>query len=139
MTTKLVAAACAAALITVSSAAAAGPALHGARSIRVLEKVTYRATGLKAASGYTLRIVRPASNGGRCAAYLAGPRRAKGTELFHGTLPDGLQCTTRAGRLSISRSMTPGLYTAVACVPASAAGGCRSSASSAMLSVRVAR
>jgi hypothetical protein len=138
MTTKLVAALGAAALIMASTAAAAGPSLHGARSLRVLEKVTYRATGLKAASGYTLRITRPASNGGRCAAYLAGPRRAKDTELFHGTLPDGLQCSTRSGRL-ISRSMTPGAYTAVACVPASAAGGCRASASSASLSVRVVR
>src|SRR3982751_7125507 len=90
---------CAAAI---AALVAAGPALaatlSGPTRLHVLQKITYKATGLPAGT-YALVIERH-PRGARCVAYLASRRPASGTELFHGSLPDGMQCVRDGRRFS---------------------------------------
>jgi hypothetical protein len=68
-------------LIVAASPAAAAATLSGPATLRVLQKVTYRATGLPPGN-YALIIERD-PRGARCIAHLAARRRAAGTERFY--------------------------------------------------------
>ncbi len=85
---------CTAALTLAAGGVAAAPALaatlSGPTQLHVLQQVTYKATGLPSGD-YALTIERH-PNGATCVAYMASRRQASGTELFHGSLPDGMQC-----------------------------------------------
>jgi hypothetical protein len=83
---------CAAALVLASAAAAiaATTTLTGPTRLHVLQQVTYKATHLPAGT-YAIVIERH-PHGATCKAYTASRREASGTELFHGSLPDGMQC-----------------------------------------------
>ena len=85
--------------------------------------VTYRATHLRAHSGYALRLVRPTTDHSpRCVAYLSGPRQASGTEYFYGSVPGGMVCTTAP---HTPRAIKDGYYTVEVCVPRTQLGACR--------------
>jgi hypothetical protein len=88
----------------------------------VLQKVEYRATGLKPEGRYSLRIRRNVAHDGRtyrCAAYLSAPRSAAGTERFKGSVPNGLQCAPVSGSGAAWQLRTSkGTYQAVVCVAA---------------------
>jgi hypothetical protein len=96
--------------LTVAAAPASAPAsaatLSGPAQLRVLQKVTYRATGLPRGD-YALIIQRD-SYGTRCIAHLAAHRRAAGTERFYGSLPDGLECVR--GTRRFTAPVRPGAY-----------------------------
>lgn len=89
---------------------AAAPALAatpgGPERLHVLQQVTYKATGLP--SGTYALVIERHPRGARCVAYLASRRSAAGTELFHGSLPDGMQCV-RGGR-RFAAKVRPGAY-----------------------------
>jgi hypothetical protein len=108
--------------LAVPVAAHAATALNGTSSLEVLQKVEYRATGLKPEGRYSLRIRSTVEHDGRayrCAAYLSGPRRASGSERFYGSLPDGLQCQPTSGEGPLWQPRTSkGTYQAVVCVAA---------------------
>jgi len=90
---------CSAALALAASAAPALAAtLTGPATLHVLQKVTYKATGLP--SGTYALVIERHPRGARCVAYLASRRSASGTELFHGSLPDGMQCVRDGKRFS---------------------------------------
>lgn len=80
--------------------------LSGPSQLRVLQGLTYRATGLPAGS-YALLIERRI-DGAKCSAHLAARRSANGTELFRGSLPDGLQCVRGDDHKSMATE--PGSY-----------------------------
>jgi hypothetical protein len=96
----------AAIVLTVAAAPAAAATLSGPTQLRVLQKVTYRATGLPRGD-YALIIQRD-SYGTRCIAHLAAHRRAAGTERFYGSLPDGLECVR--GTRHFTAPVRPGAY-----------------------------
>jgi hypothetical protein len=96
----------AAVIVTVAAAPAAAATLSGPSQLRVLQKVTYRATGLPPGD-YALVIQRDV-RGARCIAHLAAHRRAAGTERFYGSLPDGLSCVR--GTRRFTTSVHPGAY-----------------------------
>ena len=90
---------CAAALALLAAAVPALAAtLGGPTRLHVLQEVTYRATGLPRGT-YALVIERR-PRGWRCRAYLAARRPVSGPELFHGSLPDGMQCVRGGQRIS---------------------------------------
>ena len=93
-------------MLTVSAAPAAAATLSGPTKLRVLQKVTYRATGLPPGD-YALIIQRDV-RGARCIAHLAAHRHAAGTERFYGSLPDGLQCVR--GTRRYTAKVRPGAY-----------------------------
>jgi len=93
--------------LAAGAAPAAAATLSGPSRLHVLQQVTYRATGLPAGS-YALLIERTSSRGARCTAHLAARRQASGVELFHGSLPDGLQCVR--GSQQFSTGVRPGAY-----------------------------
>jgi len=122
-------------------ALAAGAHLIGASVLNISKtpdpKVTYRATGLTAANRYALRLVRPATaTRPRCVAYLSAPRRASGTEYFYGTVPSALNCFGATG-VAHQIPMARGSYEVEVCVPATAFGACRSSATVVRKAVRL--
>lgn len=97
------------AVITLTAAvgpAAAAATLSGPTRLRVLQKVTYRATGLPPGN-YALTIERT-PRGARCIAHLAAQRHAAGTEYFYGSLPDTLHCVRATRRFTVR--MHPGAY-----------------------------
>ena len=91
---------CAAALaLTIATTAvAATTTLSGPTKLHVLQQVTYKATGLPAGT-YAIVIERH-PRGATCKAYMASRREASGAELFHGSLPDGMQCVRGSRRFS---------------------------------------
>jgi len=112
-----------------SAAAAAAPRLFGPSVLAAVthHNVDYRATGLRAADGYALRLVRPAtSHSPRCVAYLAAPRRAAGTAYFRGSIGDSIFCVDSPHK---QQPLARGSYVVEVCVPVSRLGPCRSSAS----------
>jgi hypothetical protein len=126
-----------AALGLATSAAAGTLHLYGRTVLHTTgdPKVFYRATGLRPAPGYTLRLVRPTtSHQPRCVAYLSGPRRASGTGRFVGTVPSAMYCT---GSPAKAQPIRPGSYNVEVCVPASTLGPCRPDASVVRVRVRV--
>jgi hypothetical protein len=100
MTMKRLILGCAAALVLASAAAAlAAPTTHsGPTRLHVLQQVTYKATHLPAGT-YAIVIERH-PRGATCKAYMASRREASGSELFHGSLPDGMQCVRGSRRFS---------------------------------------
>jgi hypothetical protein len=98
--------------------------------------VLYRATGLRPAHGYALRLVRPkTASRQRCVAYLSGPRQASGTERFVGSLPSATNCV---GATTVSQLPIPrGAYQVEVCVPVSTFGACNSAESVVRRTVRV--
>ena len=96
----------AAIVLTIAAAPAAAATLSGPTKLRVLQKVTYRATGLPPGD-YALIIQRDV-RGARCIAHLAAQRQAAGTERFHGSLPDTLHCVR--GTRRFTAAMRPGTY-----------------------------
>ena len=117
-------------IAAIAVTALAGPAiaqaattLSGPSSLKVQQKLQYRATGLTPEGRYSLRIRRLARHDGqtyRCAAYLSAPRTASGTERFFGSVPTQLQCVPVRGAGPVWQPHTPkGTYEAVACVAAS--------------------
>lgn len=96
----------AAGLSLVAATPALAATLGGPTSLHVLQQVTYKATGLPAGT-YALVIERH-PRGASCRAYLASRRAASGTELFHGSLPDGMQCVRDGKRFSTG--VPPGAY-----------------------------
>lgn len=120
MTPRLPCALAAAAALAIVPAAQAATSLTGPSSIHVLQKVGYRATGLRPEGRYSLRIRRTVTHAGRkyrCAAFLAAARSASGAESFKGSLPDGLQCAPTSGSAATWQPRTTaGTYQVVACV-----------------------
>jgi len=110
------------AALTAPVAAQAASSLVGTSSLRVQQKVEYRATGLAPAGRYSLRIRRRVEHDGRtyrCAAYLSAPRLASGTERFLGSVPTGLLCVPASGDGAQWLPRTSkGTYEAVVCVVA---------------------
>jgi len=90
--------------LTASPAVAA--TLSGPTKLHVLQKLTYRATGLPPGD-YALIIERDA-RGARCIAHLAAQRHAAGTERFFGSLPDTLHCVR--GTRHFTTPVHPGAY-----------------------------
>jgi hypothetical protein len=97
---------CTAAIALGAATPAITATLSGPTQLHVLQKVTYKATGLPRGT-YALVIERH-PRGADCRAYLAARRPASGTELFFGSLPDGMQCV-RDGR-RFSTKVPPGAY-----------------------------
>jgi hypothetical protein len=91
---------------TLAASPAAAATLSGPAQLRVLQKLTYRATGLPAGD-YALIIQRD-PRGARCIAHLAAQRHASGTERFYGSLPDTLNCVR--GTRHFITPMHPGAY-----------------------------
>jgi hypothetical protein len=92
---------CAAALTIAAAAptpALAAATLSGPTTLHVLQQITYRATGLPSGT-YALVIERHPA-GASCKAYMASRRTASGTELFHGSLGNGMQCVRGSHRFS---------------------------------------
>ena len=96
----------AAIILAVAAGPAAAATLSGPAQLRVLQKLTYRATGLPPGD-YALIIERN-PRGARCIAHLAAHRRAAGTERFYGSLPDTLHCTR--GTRHFTTAVHPGTY-----------------------------
>lgn len=113
-------AALAAGALCASAAFAAG--LRGPARVHVLDRVTFRATGLRPAARYALRIVRTEHLDGRayrCSASLAAPRRARGTVVFRGSVPTRATCEAASGTLrSFTVPLRPATWRVLACVPA---------------------
>ena len=97
---------CSAAIALCAAAPALAGTLSGPARLHVLQQVTYKATGLPSAT-YALVIERH-PRGTRCVAYLASRRPASDTELFGGSLPDGMQCVRNGRRFSTK--VPPGAY-----------------------------
>jgi hypothetical protein len=108
--------------LAIPVAASAATVLVGTSSLHVLQKVEYRASGLKPQGRYSLRIRRNVAHDGRtyrCVAFLSAPRTASGTERFKGSVPDGLQCVpTRGSGATWQPRTSKGTYQAVVCVAA---------------------
>jgi hypothetical protein len=120
-----------------TSAAAATLHLYGTTVLHTTNdpRVLYRATGLRPATGYALRLVRPTTaHGPRCVAYLSGAQRASGTERFYGSVPSAMYCAGAPGK---AQPIRPGSYNVEVCVPASTLGPCRGDASVVRVRVRV--
>jgi hypothetical protein len=119
---SLVAAAAATVALLTPVVAVAATSLSGPSTLKVQQKLEYRATGLKPEGEYSLIIRRLAEHKGRtyrCAAHLSAPRTASGTERFFGSVPTHLQCVAAHGTPSVWQPRTfKGLYRAVACVDA---------------------
>lgn len=102
--------------------ASAATALVGTSSLHVLQKVEYRAAGLKPQGRYSLWIRRNLTHDGRtyrCVAYQSAPRSASGAERFKGSVPNGLQCVPVSGSGATWQPRTSkGTYQAVVCVAA---------------------
>jgi hypothetical protein len=99
--------------------------------------VLYRATGLRPAGRYALRLVRPkTSSRERCVAYLSAPRPASGTERFIGSLPSATNCVGAGGAVT-QRPVARGTYQVEVCAPASTFGACRSTFAVVRKTVRV--
>jgi hypothetical protein len=137
----LVAAAITAGLtLATGTALAANAHLFGPSILQISKdfdpKLTYRATGLRPATGYALRLVRPKTAGRlRCVAYLAAPRRASGTEYFHGSVPSATNCV---GSTTVTqRPLGRGPYELEVCVPVSTFGACRSTDSVVRRAIRL--
>jgi hypothetical protein len=96
----------AAVILAVAAGPAAAATLSGPAQLRVLQKLTYRATGLP--PGRYALIIERNPRGARCVAHLAAQRQAAGTERFHGSLPDTLHCVRGTRRLTAA--MHPGTY-----------------------------
>jgi hypothetical protein len=111
-----------AAALATPAVAQAATTLSGPSSLKVQQKLEYRATGLQPAGRYSLRIRQLAKHDGRtyrCAAFLSAPRQAAGTERFFGSLPTALQCLPVRGTGATWQPRTSkGVYEAVACVAA---------------------
>ena len=103
---RSLAGAIAAVLVIVASAAAAATTLSGPSQLRVLQKLTYRATGLPPGD-YAL-IIERRPRGASCIAHLAAHRRAAGTDRFYGSLPDTLHCVR--GARHFATPVHPGTY-----------------------------
>jgi hypothetical protein len=120
---SLIAAAATAAALAAPVVAQGATTLTGPSSLKVQQKLQYRATGLTPEGRYSLRIRRLARHDGRtyrCAAYLSAPRDASGTERFFGSVPTQLQCVRVRGTGAVWQPHTfKGAYEAVACVAAS--------------------
>jgi hypothetical protein len=99
---------CAAALVlTIATAALAATAtLSGPTKLHVLQQVTYKATALP--TGTYAIVIERHPRGATCKAYMASQREASGTELFHGSLPDGMQCVR--GSRHFSSKVPAGTY-----------------------------
>ncbi|MEA2371500.1 MAG: hypothetical protein QOH12_1894 [Solirubrobacteraceae bacterium] len=137
----------AASVITSALSVGAGPALaagthlFGASVLNISKthdpRVTYRATGLRAANAYALRLVRPRmATHPRCVAYLSAPRPASGTEHFYGSVPSALNCVAANG-VAHQIPMARGTYEVEVCVPATPFGACRSTATVVRRTVRL--
>jgi hypothetical protein len=96
----------AATTLTFAASPAAAATLVGPAQLRVLQKLTYRATGLPPGD-YALIIERHPRRA-RCIAHLAAQRHAAGTERFYGSLPDTLNCVR--GSRHFTTPMHPGAY-----------------------------
>jgi hypothetical protein len=117
-------------LITVASAATAGsvaaaPRLSGPSTMSVLQQVTFKATGLRDGR-YALFIVKSVRRHGhayRCVAFLSAPRPVSGgSDLFHGSVPDGVECRSGDGSAEqFTRSIPLGGYRLYVCRPTPAA------------------
>jgi hypothetical protein len=117
-------------LVAVASCATAGSVaaasqLRGPSTMSVLQRVTFKATGLRDGR-YALFIVRSVRRGGRterCVAFLSAPRPVTGgSDLFLGSVPDGIEC--RSGGASadeVSRPIPLGRYRLYVCRPTPAA------------------
>ncbi|HEY5197492.1 MAG TPA: hypothetical protein VIJ51_10755 [Solirubrobacteraceae bacterium] len=128
------------ALVSGAAAGATAPSLYGASVISRAKGpdpgVLYRATGLRPAGRYALRLVRPkTASRERCVAYLSAPRTASGTERFIGSLPSATNCVG-AGAVT-QHPIARGTYQVEVCVPASTFGACRSTYSVVRKTVRV--
>jgi hypothetical protein len=108
--------------LAASVVADAATTLSGPSSLRVQQKLEYRATGLEPHGQYSLRIRRVVQHHGRayrCAAFLSGARPASGTERFLGSVPTELRCVPARGTAAAWQPHTSkGVYEAVACVAA---------------------
>jgi hypothetical protein len=127
----LVAALLVAGLTAGTAAAGAAPQLYGtsviSRSKGPDPGVVYRATGLRPAGRYALRLVRPKTpTRPRCVAYLSAPRTASGTERFIGSLPSATNCVGAGSGSVTQRPVARGTYEVEVCVPATTFGACRS-------------
>jgi hypothetical protein len=136
----LVSAIAVAAGLATSVAAEAATTLSGPSSLKVQQKLEYRATGLEPHGQYSLRIRRVVPHGGRayrCAAFLSGARPASGTERFLGSVPTELRCLPARGTAAAWQPRTSkGVYEAVACV-AAARNHCSGKFAVASKSVRI--
>jgi hypothetical protein len=92
--------------LTLTASPAAAATLSGPAQLRVLQKLTYRATDLPPGK-YALIIERD-PRGARCIAHLAAQRQASGTERFYGSLPDTLNCVR--GTRHFTTPMHAGAY-----------------------------
>lgn len=131
-----------AALAVHGSAVAASPRLSGPTTMTVLQKVTFKATGLRPGR-YALFIATSVQRGGRsyrCVAFLSAQRPVNASsERFYGSVPDGVSCRRSGGAaVDFSRSIPLGRYRLYACRPTPAAY-CSSRASAVSKSVRIRR
>jgi hypothetical protein len=114
-----------ASLATGSFAAAAAPRMRGPSAMTVLQKVTFKATGLRDGR-YALFIAKTVHRNGRsyrCVAFLSAPRAVSGgTDLFYGSVPDGVVCRSAGGSaVDFTRSIPLGRHRLYVCQPTPAA------------------
>jgi hypothetical protein len=117
-------------LIAVASCATAGAVaaasrLSGPRTMSVLQSVTFKATGLRDGR-YALFIARSMRRDGRayrCVAFLSAPRPVSGgSDMFYGSVPDGVACRSAGGSaVDFSRAIPLGRYRLYVCRPTPAA------------------
>jgi hypothetical protein len=128
-----------AAVMVHGSAGAASPRLSGPTTMTVLQKVTFKATGLRPGR-YALFIAKSVQRGGhsyRCVAFLSGERPVSASsERFYGSVPDGVGC--RRGGAAVDVPIPLGRYRLYACRPTPAAY-CSSRASTVSKAVRIRR
>lgn len=131
-----------AALAIHASAVAASARLSGPTTMTVLQKVTFKATGLRPGR-YALFIAKSVQRGGRsyrCVAFLSAQRSVDASsEQFYGSVPDGVSCRRGGGAaVDFSRSIPLGRYRLYVCRPTPAAY-CSSRASAVSKTVRIRR
>lgn len=111
--------------LATASAPAAGARLSGPSTMSVLQQVTFKATGLRD-SRYALFIDKSVQRNGRayrCVAFLSAKRHVSGgTDLFHGSVPDGVACRSGGGAtVDFTRAIPLGRYRLHVCRPTPAA------------------
>jgi hypothetical protein len=124
-----------------TSALAATARLSGPSTMSVLQQITFKATGLRDGR-YALFIDKPVQRNGhayRCVAFLSGERPVSGgTDLFHGSVPDGVACRSAGATVDFESSLPLGRYRLHVCRPTPAAY-CSSTASQVAKTVTIRR
>jgi hypothetical protein len=109
----------------IAGSVAAAPRLSGPSTMRVLQKVTFKATGLRDGryALFVAKSVRRSGHAYRCVAFLSATRPVSGgTDLFHGSVPDGVSCRRAGGSaVDFTRSIPLGRYRLYVCRPTPAA------------------